>query len=128
MKLRAFLCKVSPQYRLRMICRAIGIKPYDWQRKFALCKAGHLDSPPGRATGKTMAVMLRLLLAESEPHECCPLASRYFSLDPDWIPSDRRRCKWYYGEYLRLWHICFDAKVYPFYLHSRYNPFRGRMP
>lgn len=128
MKLKAFLCKVSRRYKLRRICKAIGIKPYGWQRKFALGETAQLNAPPGRAVDKTMAVMLRLLLLEPEPHEPRPLASWVFSLDPDWTPSDHRRCNWYYGEYLRLWHICYDAEIYPFYLYSRYNPYKRRMP
>lgn len=128
MRLKAILIKISRRYKLYLICKAIDIKPYTWQRKFALGKTNHLGSPPGRATGKTMAVMLRLLLAEPEPHQRRPQASRYFALDPDWIPSDHRRCNWYYGEYLRLWRRCREAEVYPFYLYSQYNPFRGRMP
>ncbi len=47
---------------LRRICRQLHIKPYYWKKKFALGRRGHLCAPPGRATGKTMAVMLRLLV------------------------------------------------------------------
>ena len=48
------------RYRLWKICWAIGIKPYPWQRAFALGKTGSDEFPQGRCTGKTMAVMLRI--------------------------------------------------------------------
>lgn len=128
MKLKAFLRKISLRYRLHRICKAIGIKPYGWQRRFALGKTNVLDAPSGRATGKTMAVMLRLLLAEPEHYQPRVPASMFFESDPDWRPSDRLRCNWYYGEYLRLWRICYDAEIYPFYLYSRYNPYKRRTP
>lgn len=124
MKLRACLCKVSPQYRLRLICRAIGIKPYGWQREFALGKTNVLNAPPGRATGKTTAIMLRLLMAEPGAFDVRPSASRYFALDPDWLPNEPQRCRWYYREYRYLWRRCFDAEIYPFYI----NHIQRRMP
>lgn len=57
-----FMHKHFKRYRLRKICKALGIVPYPWQRDFALGKTDTLNAPEGRATGKTMAVMLRLLM------------------------------------------------------------------
>lgn len=121
---RKFLCKYSRRYRLHQICMAVGIMPYDWQRKFALGETDVLDVPPGRATGKTMAVMLRLLMAEPDLPGAHPAARVYFAFDPDWRPHDTWCARWYYAEYRRLWKRCCDAEIYPFYI----NHFQGRMP
>lgn len=117
-RITAFLCRISPRYKFWQICKAIGIKPYPWQREFAL--DGYLDGcfitpfPGGRRTGKTTAVMLRLLMCY--PHEQfdvqCILAS-----DPDWIPWDSHRVRWYSREYSRLSHACFERGIPVIMLH-----------
>ena len=89
-----------PRYRLWRICKAIGIKPYLWQREYALAPVVHLVPDCGRGTGKTTAVMLRLLMH--------PPRSKYvlevtLCADPDYMPS---RLRWYREEYNRLRAIC----------------------
>ena len=111
-RLNTLLCRISPRYKFRQICKVIGIKPYPWQREFAL--DGYLGDcfitpfPSGRRTGKTMAVMLRLLMYY--PHEQFNLQCILVS-DPDWRPLDRHRLGWYSREYIRLSHACFDRGI-----------------
>ena len=44
------------RWRLWKVCRKLDIKPYDFQRQFAL--TGRCKYPTGRRNGKTMAIML----------------------------------------------------------------------
>ena len=107
------LCLVSRRYKLWAICRVIGIRPHPWQREFAL--GSPINLPLGRRTGKTMAVMLRLLMAyPNEPFE----AGRILRLDPDWMPNNLARVRFYNREYYVLSHACFQAGI-PVVLTSR---------
>lgn len=130
MWLNKILCMISPRRKFRQICKTIGIKPYSWQREFAL--NGYLDGyyntpfPGGRQTGKTTAVMLRLLMAY--PNEPCDV-QRILSCDPDWKPYDSFRMRWYDSEYYRLSHACFHRGIPVVLLHRIYTlRDLGRMP
>lgn len=62
---RGWRIKLFPKYKLRRICRVIGIQPSPWQREFALNGASDKITPDirfGRQIGKTTALMLRLLM------------------------------------------------------------------
>ena len=87
------------RFRLWQISRRLGFKLYPWQRDFALGRTNFLDYPPGRGTGKTTAVMLRLLLMDRADDEeaACILAC-----DPDWKIGMIKRPDWYETEYNRL--------------------------
>ena len=104
------LCRISPRYHLRMICRAIGLEPYVWQRAFAL---GRIHSLPGKrehGNGKTTAVMLRLLMlpAHAQPSE----AARILAKDPEWfVGCNRARRYWFARKYHRLQLECDLARV-----------------
>lgn len=102
------LCRISPRFHLWAICRAIGIKPYVWQRAFAL---GRINSLPGKRTpgnGKTTAVMLRLLML---PRGKERNAKDVLLLDPD-FSFDRVIAKWYEREY-ELRRICCVLECVP---------------
>lgn len=104
------LCRISPRYHLRMICRAIGLEPYVWQRAFAL---GRIHSLPGKrehGNGKTTAVMLRLLML---PQDAPPSqAQKILACDPDWlIRSNKVVCYKYWTTYNRLRVACVCALV-----------------
>ncbi len=98
--------RIGRRIRFRKVCKAIGIKPYPWQRKFALSER---ELPPlpsaGRATGKTMAVMLRIL--SYQPYGCRD-AALLFSMDPD-FRREPCRMAWYLAEYKRLSTLCVAA-------------------
>lgn len=104
--LKALLCHWFPRYKLWLICRAIGIKPMDYQKKFALGKP--CPFPVGRRSGKTMAVMLRLLMLAPDD-----VTRRWQILlhDGDFQVNDARRYRWYVGEYRRLAAKCFVAGI-----------------
>lgn len=129
-RLRRWLCTISPRYKFNQICKTIGIKPYPWQREFAL--DGYLDGcfstpfPTGRATGKTTAIFLRLLMAY--PNESFE-AQQILSFDPDWRPYDSFRVRWYDSQYTRLSHACFSEGI-PVVLLHRISTLRdlGRRP
>ena len=118
MKLRAFLCKISPRYKLYQICKAIGIKPYPWQREFALYGRCSTPFPYGRCNGKTMAVMLRLLMAN--PGGLFEARSALVC-DPDWRPGDSFRVSWYHREYARLCRVCSERGIPVIPLHRIYQ-------
>lgn len=53
---------IKLRWRLWQVCRKLGIKPYKFQRQFAL--TGRCKWPEGRRQGKTMAVMLYGLIRD----------------------------------------------------------------
>lgn len=66
------------RWRLRRVCKKLGIKPYKWQEDYALGKI--TSTIGGRRSGKTTAVMLWALIRKKRtPKEI--LASAY--KDPD---------------------------------------------
>ena len=89
------------RWRLWRVCRKLGIKPYKFQRQFAL--TGRCDWPTGRRNGKTMAVMLWGLIRDFPT-----LYMREVAMyDPDCgvvrseVESLIRR-SWFVREYARL--------------------------
>ena len=112
------LCRISPRFHLWAICRAIGIKPYVWQRAFAL---GRINSLPGKRTpgnGKTTAVMLRLLMLPRGPQR--RVAEKILDADPNWplgcdldrpLGFNRKFKLWYAHEYHKLQLYCHLARV-----------------
>ena len=111
-----FMHKHFKRYRLRKICKALDIKPYNWQRDFALGKTDTLNAPEGRATGKTMAVMLRLLMAyPGKPVN----ALHTLRADPDFGTATMRMVYWYDREYSRHAHACDRAWIPVYHLDIR---------
>lgn len=97
------------RWRLRKICKALDIVPYPWQRDFAMGKA---DKIPGimvyRGNGKTMAIMLRLLmLMPGEVHDILGTLRK----DPDFTNEEFRRLRYYDEEYSRLADKCRNAGI-----------------
>lgn len=109
-KIDRWLCLHSKKYKLWRISKALGIKPYGWQRAFALGESDRFGGYNGRGTGKTFAIMLRLLLL---PPDADDAFMRYIlGLDPDYekIPISRRTA-WYRNEYRKLSTICDSAGI-----------------
>ena len=108
-RIRVLIDGVRRRRRLRRICEAIDIRPYRWQRDFALGRIGCDAFPKGRATGKTTAVFLRILML---PPNASEVAVRtVLARDPDWIPGDYHRCRWYAYEYLHLRSMCMERGI-----------------
>lgn len=104
------LCRISPRFHLRMICRAIGLEPYVWQRAFALGRISSLPGKRDRGNGKTTAVMLRLLMLPA--HAKLSEAARILAKDPEWfVGCNRARRYWYARKYHRLQLECDLARV-----------------
>jgi hypothetical protein len=97
------------RYRLQKICEALDIVPYPWQRDFALGKSDKIDGPMVyRCSGKTMAVMLRLLmLRPNEPHDVL----RTLKKDPDFTNDRIMLMNIYQDEYNNLAHKCRSAGI-----------------
>lgn len=95
-----WLLRRWPRYRLWRICKAICIKPYKWQKEFALAPVVHLVPDRGRCTGKTTSVMLRLLV---HPPSSALILATTLCADPDYFPH---RHRWYSWEYKRLRAMC----------------------
>lgn len=102
-KLKISHMNILRRLRLRRICKRLRIKPYPWQKAFALGTTDFLDAPPGRQTGKTMAVMLRLLMMRKADYF---EASRVLHCDLDFSDGYTRRYAWYSREYRRLAELC----------------------
>lgn len=115
-----FMHKHFKRYRLRKICKALGIVPYPWQRDFALGKTDTLNAPEGRATGKTMAVMLRLLMVyPGKPMN----ALHTLRADPDFRTANKRMLYHYDSTYRSCTFAC-DRAMIPVYhlnIHSLYK-------
>lgn len=120
-KYTAFMCYRFKRYRLRKICQALEIVPYPWQRDFALDKTRIVPAPMAyRASGKTMAVMLRLLMIRPcELHDILGTLRK----DPDFTNHEMRRLTIYADEYNRLASKCMAAgiPVNNFALHRFYG-------
>ena len=93
-KIKRLLCRLFPRYKLRCILKTLEWKPIPWQIKFALNKSAFL--PRGRGTGKTAAVMLRMLMAN--PKKIADL-EKIVNVDPDYTDQLRAREMWYFHEY-----------------------------
>ena len=78
--------KIIYRWRLWRICRELKIKPMKWQKAYVLGKLdgfrGHLA---GRATGKTMAVILWGLVRKIKTRE---LVEKLAMRDPDMTRHD----------------------------------------
>lgn len=109
MMLIRLLNGIRKRFRLWRICCALDLRPYPWQRDFALGKIGCDAFPKGRATGKTMAVMLRILMLP--PNASQVAVHTVLARDPDWMPSEPRRCRWYAYEYMRLRVMCAEQGI-----------------
>ena len=107
-KIDRWLCLHSKRYKLWRISKALGIKPYEWQRAFAL---GKTDSSgvTRRGGGKTFAIMLRLLLL---PPDADDAFMRYIlGLVPGFATSFARITTWYRNEYRKYSSICDNAGI-----------------
>lgn len=95
--------------RLRRVCKALGIIPYPWQARFALAKnPGQLPNT-GRRTGKTMAVILRVLV---QPPPSGKNAPSFIAHDPDADMSLAvQHC--IYDDYRSAHAICVKAHAIP---------------
>lgn len=97
------------RYRLWKICQALDIVPYPWQRDFAMGKADTIPAPSSyRRSGKTMAVMLRLLMIR--PGEVYDVLGTLRN-DPDFTNEELRRLSIYSDQYMHLAHKCISAGI-----------------
>jgi len=89
--------------RLKKICKVLEITPYGWQEEFVL-KDSPIRMPGGRCVGKTMAVVLRVLVRGwiKDPYE---YPVQCLALDPD-ACIDRYRLDATYMEYRRCYERC----------------------
>lgn len=117
-RLEMFSTAILLRLRFWRICKLLGIKPYPWQKAFALGKIDSLDAPPGRQTGKTMAVMLKLLLFSYNfpPAALFPVsvAEEIFlnilRCNSDFVQCSHERVRFYAREYE---HLCEKAAILP---------------
>jgi hypothetical protein len=90
------------RWRLRRICKKLGINPYKWQRDYALSKSLYLKR--GRRSGKTTAIMLWALIRNVKPPEKRFMTddtfNRVASKDPD--VKMRVHYDWWADEYVKL--------------------------
>lgn len=104
-QIKTFLYRKFPRYKLRCILRALKLKPVKWQKDYALGRSNIL--PPGRATGKTVAVMLRALMQDPS----IVTVRHIISADPDYVRGDFVRWSYYRREYDRCQRICSEAGI-----------------
>lgn len=104
------LHRIFPRFKLWRICKTLGIKPYPWQKDFALGRTSRLPRKllHFRATGKTTAVMLRLLMGRPGQPFDFPQILR---ADPDFDTSSKARLGWYDSEYRRLALRCYEDNI-----------------
>lgn len=103
-----WLCLHSKQYKLWRVSKALEIKPYKWQRAFAIGKMNSFGAT-GRGCGKTMAIMLRLLLLPPDADD--DFMRFILGLDPDFVTRIAQRTMWYRNEYRKLSTICDNAGI-----------------
>ena len=88
---------IQLRWRLWKVCRKLDIKPYKFQRQFAL--TGRCKYPRGRRNGKTMGVMLYGLIRNVNWETGAQVLAHY---DPDARVSHMRRDV-FVREYMCLW-------------------------
>ena len=105
-KLKALLFRWPPRYKLRCILRALELEARPWQIQYALGKSQNM--PMGRQTGKTMAVILRALMTNTNTLDI----GHIIRSDPDYmrlIPHVRDR--FYRYEYDKCYRLCNEAGI-----------------
>lgn len=94
--------RILLRIRLREVCKKLGIKPYKWQRDYALNKSIYLKR--GRRSGKTTAIMLWALIRNVKPPKKRFMTdytfNRVVSKDPD--VEMGVRYDWWADEYTKL--------------------------
>ena len=125
---KKFYEKICAIFRLWRICRKLKIKPYSWQKDFALGVTNILEYYPTRQSGRTTAIMLRLLLLDKPDlgEAACILAC-----DWDWNPKSDHLVGWYDYEYTKMRvqaKTGQDIQLKKLVFHSRYSALckRGR--
>lgn len=104
-RLKTFLCRRFPRYKLRCILRALKLNPWKWQKDYALGRSNTL--PHGRATGKTFAVMLKALMQDPSVENL----GHIVVADPDYDLDNRGRCFLYFKQYCHYQKICSEAGI-----------------
>lgn len=99
--IKRILCRLFPRYKLRCILKVLKLEARPWQVDFALGRSNAM--PEGRATGKTVAVMLRTLMAN--PKKVTDL-EKMMMWDCDYRPNDRKRRCLYIEAYRKYSAIC----------------------
>ena len=88
------------RWRLWSVCRRLKIRPYRWQREYALGKSYKLMTEKG--CGKSTAVMLYGLIHKV----ITPNAIAYMVLWDPYARRDNRAARWSVAEYLTLvWQV-----------------------
>lgn len=100
------------RFLLWRLSRRLGLRLYPWQREFALGVTNTLEYYPCRQSGRTTAVVLRLLLMDKPDFDeaACILAC-----DPDWAPQNMERVTWYAKTYGHMLSCCRVRTVIPIY-------------
>lgn len=104
------LHRIFPRFKLWRICKALGIKPYPWQKAYALGKTKRLPRKVVRfrRTGKTTAVFLRLLMVyPGQPFDILEILRR----DPNFDTSSKIRLGVYERMYERMAFRCYEAYI-----------------
>lgn len=104
------LHRIFPRFKFWRICKALHIKPHPWQKAYALGKTERLPRKVTRfrATGKTTAVMLRLLMVyPGQPFDMLAI----LRADPDFDTSSKIRLGWYEKEYRSLAWRCYADHI-----------------
>lgn len=106
-KIKAFLCRRFPRYKLHCIIKTLGLETRHWQIEYALGQSEYM--PRGRRTGKTFAVMLRILMLNQKYIQDL---TRYTTMDPDYnaIPQHSRK-RAYTFWYVECYERCIKAGI-----------------
>lgn len=101
-----FLQRKFKRYKLWRICRALHVKLYPWVREYALGKTNRLKFYYGRQTGRTLSVMLYIMI-----HLHGIISPDMLMLDPDYITDDHVRKTYYLRQYREMELKCHDAGI-----------------
>lgn len=80
-------CGIVLRWRLWRVCKRLGIRPYKWQKDYALGKDMRI-SLWTRRSGKTMAVVLYGLIRKAKGKEA------YYVHDPDAWSAHENNWEW----------------------------------
>jgi hypothetical protein len=110
---RVVILPTKAQEQRALVERALEIRLLDWQ--VAYIWGGSLYRMPGRATGKTLAYVIRLCLSEGEPLHMYPHGKHWGLCDEDYGVAYHRIFRDYVREAYRKFQLYGGLKLRPIY-------------
>ena len=104
-KIKELINRIKRYIRYLRICNALGIKLSSWQKDFVLNNKSVPDYANGRGTGKTLVVLIKLML-DTDYRTTKPEAIRVLMNDKDFVLTHRGLVEQYQKMYNKMRDKC----------------------